>query len=213
LVEKFGWLPAALRDNGLPQLQPASKMAETPWGLYRVYDVEQLFPEARLLIDDPVIQDIVNAYLAGRAEHVRTCIELRDTPQDEEALTEHLMPHFDNYYREVKVWLLLADVTTDNAPMRYYTKTHKFGHWRTLQEYLFNQGGINRDAVVVHPYILRLLRENSPDLGVQTVRCTGTAGTVIIADTRGIHRAWPLVAGHQRLDMYSDYRFSGIEYR
>ena len=214
LVEKVGWVPAALRDGGLERLPAGSKMGEPAWGLYRVYDVDQMFPEARLLIDDPVIQDIVNAYLAGHAVHSRTCIELRDTPGDEEALTEHLMPHFDNYYREIKVWLLMCDVTMTNGPMRFYSKTHKFGHWRNLQEYLFYTGGLYRQAVVVHPYAIRMFRESSPEwAGVQRVYCTGSAGTVIIADTRGLHRAWPLVPGNTRLDMWSDYKMDNYEYR
>ena len=142
---------------------------------------------------------------------------VRDTPSDEEALTEHMMPHFDNYYREVKVWLLLIDVGMTQGPMRYYTKTHKFATWRFLTEYLFHthyMNGIYREAVVVHPYAIRRFRQESPEwAGVERVYCTGTAGTVIIADTRGIHRAWPLQPGNQRLDMYFDYRVDGYEYR
>jgi hypothetical protein len=98
--------------------------------------------------------------------------------------------------------------------MRYYTKTQKFGYWRNLQEYLFYRGGLYREAVGIHPYAMRLFKEQSPEWkGVQRVYCTGAAGTVIIADTRGIHRAWPLVPGNTRLDMYSDYRMDNYEYR
>jgi hypothetical protein len=214
LVEKVGWLPSALRDNGLPEIPANGKENSARWGLYRVYDVATMYPEARLLIDDPVIQDIVNAYLAGHAYFCRSCIELRDTPLDPESIVEHTMPHFDNFYREVKVWLLLADVTIDNAPMRYYTKTHKFGTYRNLQEYLFYCGGLYRNAVGIHPYAIRMFQESSPEwVGVRRVYCTGTAGTVIIGDTRGIHHAWPLTPGHTRLDMYADYRMDNYQYR
>ena len=123
LVNKIAWLPEALRDGRLEQLPERHKHAFPAWGLFRIYDVDRTYAEANVLKDDPIIADIVQSYLANHARHTTCCVELRDTPGDPESLPEHMMPHFDSYYREVKVWLLLIDVGMSQGPMRYYTKT------------------------------------------------------------------------------------------
>ncbi len=196
LREKIAWLPAALKDGRLGDLPEEQKHAFPDWGLFRIYDV-------------------VQSYMSNHARHTRSCVELRDTPGDLEALPEHMMPHFDSYYREIKVWLLLIDVGMAQGPMRYYTKTHRPAQWRAVPDYLRYLGGLWREANGVHPYAIPKLQKTSPEwLGVEKVYCTGTAGSVIIADTRGLHRAWPLEPGNIRLDMYSDYRMDQIyEYR
>ncbi len=179
-------------------------------GMYRLYDIDQFFEQAcRSFKEDPVIQDLVQAYLSNQAYHCRMAAELRTlgTGTEPEATMLSCTPHTDHYLREVKVFAFLEDVTEDNAPMIYWAGSHVDAPWRWIADYMRHVGLSvdNGDRNYTHYTANRLEKEE----GFAKVTCTGPAGTVIIADMRGLHRGGIIRRGY-RLQIFSQYRMTPV---
>ncbi len=180
-------------------------------GMYRLYDIDVIFKDACAFFkEDPVILDLVQAYSSNQAQHCRMAVELRTASDGMDGYTSinNSMPHFDSLYREVKVFGFLDDVTEDNAPMVYWTGTHKDAEWRWIPDYLRFNGleRLNGDRNFSQ-YRVNEFERTREDFN--RVTCTGPAGTVVIADTRGLHRGSMLTKGH-RLQIFSQYRMIGV---
>lgn len=100
------------------------------------------------------------------------------------------IPHFDSWKSQIKIFTLLSDVTEENAPFVYWKGTHLNQPWRYRFDEAIASGDDVGSAGLVPPHILR-------DLGFKPTVFTGKAGDVIIADTRGVHRASNLRSGYR----------------
>jgi hypothetical protein len=90
--------------------------------------------------------------------------------------------------RQVKSILYLTNVEDDNGPFEYLMGTHKpldTLYKRISKNLTFNQNRFESD------FISGLINK---DQGKNKI-CTGKAGTLILVDTRGIHRGRPIMKG------------------
>lgn len=101
--------------------------------------------------------------------------------------------HRDSPFRhQFKCILYLTDVTDANGPFEFIPKSHAFKAVNGVSHVLNRQ--LNQDRFDDKD-ILFLVNNKLLD-PISTIK--GTAGTILYADTRGLHRGKPLVAGLRR---------------
>lgn len=170
-------------------------------GIYRLRDVEHHIPEAAAILNDKYLRSVLSGYL--QASPVLAKSDYIDYKPDLKHDYTSVL-HMDSFKSQLKIFTLLSDVTERNAPLVYWSKTHRDGAWRRRFDYLYWLG----DFVGTHGHVpitsLRELRESGGPEAPQEVKVTGPAGTVVIADTRGIHRASCLIDGY-RLEMVQKF--------
>jgi hypothetical protein len=167
-------------------------------GRYRHYAIHTFVPETLILKDHPVINDLVNSYLSNNVFFWDLALEVRCSPPNwDDALTE-CYPHFDHIFREVKAYLALEEITEENGAMVYWTGTHRMAEWRKLPDYLCSIGGIWGTSSILTSTTMNNLMARSPEFAdCRAIRCELKAGSVLICDTRGIHRTSYLHSGER----------------
>ena len=102
------------------------------YGFLRLNNPENVTPGAAQFFDDPRISNVVEAYLAGHGRRMEKYIDYKfDNRPD-----ANLLPHTDNIYRMVKVFLYLNDIPDTHAPLTYWKKSHLKRPWRKIPDYL-----------------------------------------------------------------------------
>jgi hypothetical protein len=104
--------------------------------------------------------------------------------------------HFDNWRPICKAFLYLTDVTEDNAPFAYLKGTHRLAPWRRRHDLAYDVQGPSGRFGHFFPQEVQDLRQR---FGWDELVCTGAAGTLIIADFRGLHRGTPMRSGRRVL--------------
>jgi len=214
-ADEFSRLKTALRPRmeglrrGDTEIAPGLLDVTPQTGRYRHYGIYKFVPETLLLKDHPVINDLVDAYMSNKAVFWDLALEVRCFPPDwDDALTD-CNPHFDHIFREVKVYLALDDITRENGAMVYWTGTHRMGEWRNLPDYLASIGGVWGDSHIITSTAMNNLMARSPEFAdCRLIHCELKAGSVLICDTRGIHRTSFLSSG-ERWHIYSTYSMEG----
>jgi hypothetical protein len=108
--------------------------------------------------------------------------------------------HRDSPFRhQFKCIVYLTDVTDRNGPFEYIPKSHAFKEVEGVSNVLKSQ--LNQDRFEDQD-ISNLVKNKLLD-PVSSI--TGTAGMILYADTRGLHRGKPLVAGMRRAITYYFY--------
>jgi hypothetical protein len=164
-----------------------------PTIMYRVAKADQLVPETRAFFDERMIRNIFSAYLSPAAASYRHEIDYR-FGQGEFGQAD--LFHFDNWRPICKAFLYLTDVGPDQAPFAYLKGTHKLGRWRKPYDLEFDIGRENGRYGHFFPQEMRRLRREH---AWEEIVCTGAAGTLILADFRGLHRGTPLRGGRRLL--------------
>ena len=120
--------------------------------------------------------------------------------------------HGDSYGKICKAFIALEDVTDDNAPFLYFSRSHKQGKWRLFKD-LLEFSNINSEY---HDFfsmynIISMFKVSEEDNGVdiKPMRVPIKAGDAIIADTHGIHGATDLLSG-RRLQLGLTYASRGL---
>lgn len=154
--------------------------------------------------DSSFIRDFVVACIGDEAIALRNSIEWRRSTG--RVLACDRMYHMDTWKYRVKAFLYLHDVGPDEAPMAYLLGSHK-GAWRTPMEariqscYLTNSEGYAKSEGLAYlgcywPYQVEQLQSMH---GLPEHICTGAAGTLVLFDARGLHRATELTSPFRKL--------------
>lgn len=109
--------------------------------------------------------------------------------------------HFDSYKKRLKCFLYLSDVGPENAPVGYLKGSHGTCLSRISRELEMYAGykkdghGYAKDNESAYlgcywPHEAKALQRR-----FEPVTCTGTAGTVVVFDGKGIHLANQLLSG------------------
>jgi hypothetical protein len=162
-------------------------------GIYRLYNIHEVVPEAKMVLDDQRLLDITREYLGypirGRANYL-------DYKPDFGKHDDTTMPHMDSWMSQIKIFTLLNDIDPLSAPLVYWKRSHFDQEWRREIDYQHFRASYFGSAGLCPPHVLRdKSGEKSSDFEKVTV--TGPAGTVVIADVRGIHRASNVFAGYR----------------
>jgi hypothetical protein len=161
--------------------------------IFRIARVDELIPETRPFFEDPAIRGVMEAYLSPRVVSFRRELENRFGISK---MAQADLFHFDNWRPICKAFLYLVDVEEENAPFRYLRRSHKDGPWRKRHAIEFDADGTSGRYGHFFPQEIRALREQHD---WDEVVCTGKAGTLILADFRGLHRGTPLKSGRRVL--------------
>lgn len=165
---------------------------------YLFIDPAARLPSTRVFFDSAVVSGLARAYLSKDAVPDRPAVQLK-ADIGETSIVDFY--HIDEWWYLLSTFLLLTDVGTDEAPMMYLKGSHRLPRpWRIRkeQEFYFYYGRNNTGeyANEESPYCgcflpteVRRLRER---YGYETVTCTGQAGTLMLFDNLGLHRASPL---------------------
>jgi hypothetical protein len=186
-------LPAAelVREGKAPK--EWTTLAYANDGIYRLYKLPDIFPETKMILDDPRLLEIAHQYLGypirGRANYL-------DYKPDFGKHDDTTMPHMDSWMSQVKIFTLLNDIDQFSAPLVYWKRSHLDAEWRHEIDYQHFKETYFGSAGLCPPHVLRdKSGEKSSDF--EKVAVTGPAGTVVIADVRGIHRASNVFAGYR----------------
>jgi len=164
-----------------------------PSVVVRIARADRRIPETQSFFYDAVIRSVMQAYMSPDVASYRRELEYRfGLAQSAQAD----LYHFDNWRPICKAFLYLADVTESNAPFVYVTGSHKRAAWRAEHEIAYDAGGIHGRFGHLFPQEMRELRGCH---GWEDLVCTGGAGTLILADFRGLHRGTPLEQGRRVL--------------
>jgi phytanoyl-CoA dioxygenase PhyH len=159
----------------------------------RIAPVDDLLPETLPFFESADIRSVVDAAVSPRAVPYRRELEHR-FGIGKSAQAD--LYHFDNWRPIVKAFLYLDDVGPEQAPFVYLPGTHQPAEWRRRHERDFDTYGPTGPNGHFFPQEMRALNAK---YGWEDVVCTGRAGTLILADLRGLHRGTPLQSGRRIL--------------
>jgi hypothetical protein len=170
-----------------------STLAYSSDGIYRLRNVSEVIPESQMIVDDQRLLDITHEYLGypirGRANYL-------DYKPDFGKHDDTTMPHMDSWMSQIKIFTLLNDVDPLSAPLVYWKRSHFDREWRREIDYQHFKASYFGSAGLCPPHVLREMSgEKTSDF--EKITATGSAGTVVIADVRGFHRASNVFAGYR----------------
>jgi Phytanoyl-CoA dioxygenase (PhyH) len=182
-----------LLDEAQSGARPDETFSLYPDVLLRVARADRLVPETAAFFQDPMIESLARAATAPRAISYRRELEVRF---GKEKMNQADLFHFDNWRPIIKAFLYLTDVGEENAPFVYLPGSHNLGSWRRRHEVAFDVDGPSGRFGFFFPQEIRTLTQEH---GWRELVCTGSAGTLILADLRGLHRGTPLLSGRRVL--------------
>lgn len=145
-------------------------------GVRRFYHVNREIPELEEHRSDPFIMDTIAA-TAGIEFHSVLLMFQHNTQTNENTRYYHV----DAFEREFKSFLYLDDVDDGNGPFAYLPGTHRKHYTRIKKHVVGNREG---SPTSFYPEDIGMGLESE-------TRITGTAGTLILANVRGLHRGTP----------------------
>jgi len=165
---------------------------------------EKHAPSTAAVFQDHRLRDLAKAYLSPIAVPDRPAIQLKRGIGETSAVDFY---HIDEWRPLMSIFVYLSHVGADNAPMQYLKGSHKWRPWRFRREQDFfayygrgaDGGYVNEEspyAGCLLPTDVRRLRER---YGWPVISCEGEAGTMVVFDNLGLHRATPLAAGSRLL--------------
>jgi hypothetical protein len=162
--------------------------------------------------EHPALKETARAFISTEAMQLRKEICLKVVHGD--ILSFEQFPHMDTWKLRMKAFLCLEDVTEENGPTIYYKGSHR-GIWRLPMEariagwYRTGAQGFSMPEDFYlgcfWPYEVQRLIEAH---GYRETVCTGPAGTLLIFNGQGLHRATPLNSG-RRLTLSSYWIHGG----
>ena len=172
--------------------------------LYNLYDgvirfrgIESICPALENIGISTDIHKICESYLGGTVSPSKTYLDVKGIV---DATDSSVGLHGDSFTKICKVFIALEDITDDNAPFLYFSRSHKQHKWRLFKD-LLEFSDINSEY---HDYfsmynILSMFKVSEEDNGIdiKPLRITLKAGDAIIADTAGIHGATDLISGRR----------------
>jgi hypothetical protein len=170
---------------------PGYVFTTQPEILCRIAPADELVGETRTFFDHPTIRSLVDAYMSPMAASYRREIDYRYGISN---VAQADLYHFDNWRPLVKAFLYLVDVSEETAPFVYVPGTHKPEAWRRRHDIAYDADGTTGRFGHFFPQEYKSLQAR---FGWQDLVCTGSAGTLILADLRGLHRGTPLKSGHR----------------
>jgi hypothetical protein len=152
--------------------------------------------------DSPKIRTLCTGYLGRHAVPSRPAVQLKSRV-DTRSIVDFF--HIDEWRFLMSAFLFLEDVGDDTAPMIYMKRSHRFRLWRIRKEQdFYNYYRRDKDGEYANeesPYSGCVLPTDARRLaerhGYEEMRCTGPAGSLLLFDNLGLHRATPLLNGRR----------------
>lgn len=137
--------------------------------------------------EEPIVEQIANDFFAPYAYKLDACYAT--LTQEEDPFVHEW--HIDGFHTCLKFFFYLNDVNLDNGPFHYNMGSHHEGFFR--QMYFDYKYGLSYKQEWPHTII------PSPDTTIiNDMPITGKAGTLILFNSMGMHRAGNIKAGKER---------------
>lgn len=147
-------------------------------GVRRIYHADKLEPELAEARNDRFILDIASAYY-GLPFYSGALVFQHNLQSNANTRTYHV----DAFIKEFKSFIYLDDVDAGNGPFAYVPGTQRKHMLRLKKQLLGNGDGESPTTVFPEDMTKTELASETSVLG--------TAGTLILADVRGLHRGTP----------------------
>ncbi|MGF1539843.1 MAG: phytanoyl-CoA dioxygenase family protein [Pleurocapsa sp.] len=164
------------------------------FGTYVLHNVERFSSACLNFVQDDLVDEVVKVYSGNQAVSFGATAELRSQPRKNNLVDDW---HTDTWKFRFKAILYLTDVKPENAPLRYLSGSHSDKYWRWRKfcsDYLRHTFP---NASWASYLSFKQFKQELVNPAFKAVRCTGSAGTVILFDTRGIHCGSPLQKSHR----------------
>lgn len=171
-------------------------------GIKRYLSADKLSKTANKLFYNSFFDEIAKHYVSKNVVAYQKMYEIKGS-EGKFATTDIF--HFDDWRKRFKVFLYLNDVGINNCPFCYIPKSIKSDKKRILKEFEYVALGKSGS----YGYYLNHEMENlKKRKNYSEITVTGEAGTVILVDTRGLHKGNPSIFGNKRelLASYYDLR-------
>jgi len=145
-------------------------------GITRIYHVDKIATELESFRFDSFVLNVASAYY--RVPMYSGLLQFQYNRGD---TSETRSYHIDAFEKEFKAFLYLDDVDNDNGPFTYIKRTHRATALRLKKQIKGNRTAPPTSFSVA----------DVKNLLAQEARITGPAGTLILADVRGLHRGSP----------------------
>ena len=154
----------------------------------RVFGIEQVADGIRAFADEPRLLNAARTVLGEDAANAFTLAGVITYTEGNLGSGEGW--HRDSFFNQFKAIVYLTDVTEQSGPFEYITRSHllqqKFADHKRF--------GIPLDTVRIEDADAQRLIAAQPE---RHRVMTATMGTVVLADTTGIHRGMPLLGGER----------------
>ena len=176
-------------------------------GIYRLYQVSKTSKSAKkIFFNSTFVKNISRYYISNKVEFYQDMAEIRQPLKKKlkEMKSSSDNYHFDDWKIRLKFFLLLSDVGKDDSPMCYLKKSHKLPMINKKIEYYINGKTGNYGF-----HSSKEISQIKKRYNLKEKICKFKAGTLIIADTRGLHKGTPLKKTNNpriQLALYSDIR-------
>ncbi len=190
--------------------KPSNKMRyfrNSNMGIFRLYEVKKISKFSKnIFFDTSFLKNISKYYISKNVDFYQDMVEIRQPLKKKlrEMKSSSDNYHFDDWKVRLKFFLTLSDVNPDDAPMCYIKKSHKLMLFKKKFEYFYN-GKLGNYGYFSNNEVKKLKKKY--DLKEEI--CTCKVGTLIVVDTRGIHKGTPLRRINNpriQLGLYSDTR-------
>ncbi len=152
----------------------------------RIFGAETASEAIRQFSDDPVLLESAGAMLGRGARPAVTLAARIQATQSNIGSGDGW--HRDSFFDQFKAIVYLSDVEPENGPFQYVLGSHTFGSKITDAA----SAGISAATTRVDDAQAEALIAAAPE---RNRIVTGPAGSLVLADTSGIHRGMPLEAG------------------
>lgn len=154
---------------------------------HRIYGLERVDADARALLDDPLLAEVAAVYWHARLDPAMVSAGRLEARPDNLGSGAQSW-HRDGVTQPLKGILYLTDVGPEDGPMEYVKGTVRL---RDQLRHIARSGAAFRQLNWDDAGVARLER-TSPG---SVVTCTGRAGTLVLANTFGVHRGRPAARG------------------
>ena len=166
---------------------------------FRIDNVDEVSITAKNeFFEDKLISETAKAYVSKTAFSYR---KEADYKLEAGNFLSSDLPHFDDWRHRFKAFLYLTDVGADNAPFVYYKGSHEQHPWKHKYHLEYE---IDGESGRYGHFFWQEMEEIKEKMNYEEFVCTGKAGTLILADFRGIHKGTTLKSG-KRILLNSTY--------
>jgi hypothetical protein len=204
LIERF--LPVTVIREFTDALPPRDNFLVSPEGTLGLYypNADRIAQLSRFF-SDPRLHSLATGHMSRSATQLRRSAQWKHVHGPVESFEMHF--HMDTWKYRLKAFLYLDAVSPCNGAMQYLVGSHR-GAWRLPHEALLNKfyrtsasSTFAADEEVLSlgslwPYQVGHLQRK---YGLKILTCSAPAGSLLVFDARGLHRARPLHLGERRL--------------
>lgn len=196
IISELGPVMSQVQDD---TFQGSNHISRNPVsGVYRIRKASHLSSASHAFFENPMIFSLAQSYVSENVKSFMHLAEIKNglhtTGKSVASISD--ISHFDNWKFGFKAFLYLTDVGEDEAPFVYIKGSQVLAQNGTqFKKYLdFSKHGPHAGY-----YTVQQVENLKKEYGFEETVCTGKRGTLILADTRGIHRGTPLRQNHRFL--------------